>query len=125
MFVLPRVIYRPANFLLDTVFVHGYFVNQEMGTKRRLVRNETPERNMTKRWTEMTTQEHVRNNNFRYAIERAQQCEREYLDTCARWKSECLADGVDPELERDYYEIDALKHRLDHALANATGYAST
>jgi hypothetical protein len=89
------------------------------------IANSTPERNMTKRWTEMTTQEHVRNNNFRYAIERAQQCEREYLDTCARWKSECLADGVDPELERDYYEIDALKHRLDHALANATGYAST
>jgi hypothetical protein len=48
MFVLPRVFYKPANFLLDTVFVHGYFVKQEMGTKRRLVRNETPERNMAK-----------------------------------------------------------------------------
>jgi len=63
------------------------------------------------------TQEHVRNTSRRYAIERAAQCEREYREACERWQAECAADGVDPESERDYYEIDVLRLRRDEALA--------
>ena len=67
---------------------------------------------------------HVRNNNFRYALERLAEVTAEYDDTVARWQSECAAEGIDPETERDYYGIERLYKAVSDAASTAVGLAS-
>lgn len=72
---------------------------------------------MTKTWKTMTTEEHIFSNAVTGAKEDASEAQRVYDETCERWQSECRSDGIDPEIEREYYQIDELKRRLDAAIA--------
>jgi hypothetical protein len=72
---------------------------------------------MAKTWDEMTTEEHVASSARSAAVEAAHEAKRLYDETCDRWQRQCKADGVDPETERAYYEIDELKASLDAAMA--------
>jgi hypothetical protein len=76
------------------------------------------------KWTDCTTEQHIRAGAYRAAAERLAMLHREYVSACERWQTECAADGIDPELERDYYEIDKLAMRRNAAEANAIGFAS-
>ncbi len=67
---------------------------------------------------------HVRNNAYRYALETLANTTAKYDATVARWQSECAADGIDPERERDYYEIDSLAEAVSDAVSTAVGLAS-
>ena len=73
----------------------------------------------------MTTYEqHMASNMFGYYREMSAADERIYLDACKRWQENCALDGLDPETEREYYEIDELARRHQASLAAAISWAS-
>lgn len=72
---------------------------------------------MAKTWDTMTTEEHVASNEVTGAREDMEAAQKVYAETFERWQRECKADGVDPEIEREYYAIDKYKARWDAAIA--------
>lgn len=75
-------------------------------------------------WADCTTEQHIRAGMWRYYRDLLAEADRLYSSTYRRWQSECAADGIDPELERYYYDIDKLATRRDSAQANYIAFAS-
>jgi molybdopterin synthase catalytic subunit len=63
---------------------------------------------------------HMINSRRSEAFEAAAEHIDRYDTTYERWQRECAADGVDPEIERAYYEIDKLKALADQAVSTGT-----